>query len=87
MAERLHTNEQSSSEKNELKEAAQAQNERLRQDRERAADLLKDNKETNAEKARDDIDKAIETKDQKRLKIRLYRLNVSLSVKFVTRKH
>lgn len=67
MAERLNTNEQSSSDKNELQEAAQAQNERLRQDRERAVDLLKDT-ESNAEKAREDIDKAIESRDHEKTK-------------------
>lgn len=59
MAERLHTNEQSP-EKNELQEAAQAQNERLKENRERAAELLKDTESNKAEKARDNIDKAIE---------------------------
>jgi hypothetical protein len=65
MAERLHTNEQSP-EKNELQEAAQAQNERLAENRERAAELLKDTEPNKTEKARENLDKVIEKDREKK---------------------
>ena len=65
MAERL-TSSEKNPEANELTEASQAANERLRDDRERAVDRLKKTEESKAEKARENIDKAIETKDREK---------------------
>ena len=65
MAERL-TSTEKSPEANELTEASQAANERLREDRERAVDRLNETEDSKAEKARENIDKAIETKDREK---------------------